>query len=142
MLVRDRQVMLLLMSVMLATGLTFGLIVALTDWLTGMPAIGLAGLLATWLMFGLVLGLGLSLRQTAWPSYTLTRGWLALRHRLPWRLMSFLTDAHRRGVLRQVGAVYEFRHIELQHRLASRDADEQQAAASPATAVASQPDAT
>ena len=31
--------------------------------------------------------------------------------------MGFLDDAHRRGVLRQVGAVYQFRHIELQHRL-------------------------
>jgi hypothetical protein len=39
---------------------------------------------------------------------------------LPWRLVSFLQDAHRRGVLRQAGAVYQFRHIELQHRLATR----------------------
>jgi hypothetical protein len=46
--------------------------------------------------------------------------------------MSFLADAHRRGVLRQVGAVYQFRHIELQHRLANRDADEQQANSSTA----------
>jgi hypothetical protein len=37
--------------------------------------------------------------------------------------MDFLSDAHRRGVLRQVGAVYQFRHIELQHRLAARLAD-------------------
>ena len=33
--------------------------------------------------------------------------------------MRFLKDAHRRGVLRQEGAVYQFRHIELQHRLAN-----------------------
>lgn len=33
--------------------------------------------------------------------------------RLPLRLMRFLEDAHRRGVLRQVGAAYEFRHGEL-----------------------------
>ncbi|MEU0273157.1 hypothetical protein [Streptomyces sp. NPDC006307] len=32
-------------------------------------------------------------------------------------------DAHeRRGVLRQVGAVHQFRHIELQHRLAAAGA--------------------
>ena len=37
--------------------------------------------------------------------------------------MSFLADAHRRGVLRQAGAVYQFRHIELQHRLATRPAN-------------------
>ena len=47
-------------------------------------------------------------------------GWLAFRHRLPWSLMGFLADAHQRGVLRQVGVVYQFRHIDLQHRLATR----------------------
>ena len=50
----------------------------------------------------------------------IARVWLALRHRLPWPLMDFLADAHQRGVLRQAGAVYQFRHIELQHRLATR----------------------
>jgi hypothetical protein len=34
--------------------------------------------------------------------------------------MSFLADAHQRGVLRQAGAVYQFRHVELQRRLAIR----------------------
>jgi hypothetical protein len=53
------------------------------------------------------------------PEYTSTRLWLALRHQLPWPLMSSLADAHRRGVVRQVCAVYQFRHIELQHRLAN-----------------------
>ena len=56
----------------------------------------------------------------AWPGSETARAWLALRHRLPWSLMDFLTDAHTRGVLRQEGAVYQFRHIELQHRLATR----------------------
>ena len=57
------------------------------------------------LVFGLVAGYGFNAAATAWPSYVLARGWLALRHRLPWRLMRFLADAHRRGVLRQAGAV-------------------------------------
>lgn len=52
--------------------------------------------------------------------YTNARVWLFMRRRAPWRLMSFLADAHRRGVLRQVGAVYNFRHIRLQDRLAAR----------------------
>jgi hypothetical protein len=44
---------------------------------------------------------------------------LAMMGRVSWRLMSFLADAHeRRGVLRQVGAVYQFRHIDLQRHLA------------------------
>jgi len=34
--------------------------------------------------------------------------------------MSFLADARERGVLRQVGTIHQFRHIELQHRLAQR----------------------
>ena len=73
-------------------------------------------------IFGLVLWLCMS--QTAWPSYMLIRGWLAFHRHLPWLLMSFLADAHRRGVLRQAGAVYQFRHIELQHRLANRAVNE------------------
>ena len=63
-----------------------------------------------------------ALRLTASPSYEIARIWLTLRHRLPWQFMGFLADAHRRGVLRQAGAVYQFRHIELQHRLANRAA--------------------
>ena len=46
--------------------------------------------------------------------------------------MSFLADAHRRGVLRQAGAFYQFRHIELQHRLANRDASVNSLATPPA----------
>ena len=72
------------------------------------------------LLLALTLGLVASVRETAWPLYSLVRGWLALHHRLPWQLMGFLDDAHQRGVLRQTGAVYQFRHIELQHRLATR----------------------
>lgn len=34
--------------------------------------------------------------------------------------MTFLDDAHRRGILRQNGAVYEFRHVLLQRHLAGR----------------------
>jgi hypothetical protein len=67
-----------------------------------------------------IVGLGL-----AWPQWLIARGWLALRDRLPLRLMSFLNDAHRRGVLRQAGPFYQFRHIELQHRLATRAAESQ-----------------
>ncbi len=77
-------------------------------------------LITVGLAVGFVPGFILSVRETAWPTYCSARGWLALRHRLPWPLMAFLADAHQRGVLRQAGAVYQFRHIELQHRLATR----------------------
>ena len=42
---------------------------------------------------------------------------LAASVRLPWRPMRFLRDAHNRGVLRQVGGVYEFGHALLQDHL-------------------------
>ena len=103
-------------------------------WMTPLPAAIVSGL-----SFGLLLtpakgaaigagilvlvGLADSFRWTAWPRWQVACAWLALHRKLPWRLMRFLSDAHQRGVLRQVGAVYQFRHIELQHRLASRSSE-------------------
>jgi hypothetical protein len=120
-LARDRQVALLLG---LVPGLVAGLVVGLGFGLVSGLAGGLVAALVSGLWVGLVVGLRLSARQTAWPSFMLTGGWLAFHHQLPWALTSFLADAHRRGVLRQAGAVYQFRHIELQHRLANLDANE------------------
>jgi hypothetical protein len=126
-LARDQRAALLLVVI---AGLAAGLGAGLAGWLTFGPAIGFGlGLLA-----GPVTGLFVSAFRTAWPSYMFTRGWLAWHHQLPWSLMSFLADAHERGVLRQAGAVYQFRHIELQHRLANRYADKRQAD-SPAVAA-------
>ncbi|MFF2652683.1 trypsin-like peptidase domain-containing protein [Streptomyces sp. NPDC058045] len=63
---------------------------------------------------GLAYGCGL----TAWGQWVaLARIWLPLTGRLPWRLMAFLDDAHRREVLRQAGAVYQFRHASVQGHL-------------------------
>ena len=73
---------------------------------------------------------------SGWPQYEIARAWLALPRQMPWRLMAFLADAHRRGVLRQAGAVYQFRHIELQQRLANRNTDKQQDDASTAPPAA------
>ncbi|MGP3985328.1 NACHT domain-containing protein [Streptomyces sp. 3N207] len=56
---------------------------------------------------------------SAWGRFTLARVWCTCHGQLPWRLMDFLRDAHRRGVLRQAGGVYRFRHIELRNRLAA-----------------------
>ncbi|MGI5501469.1 hypothetical protein [Lentzea sp. CA-135723] len=49
-----------------------------------------------------------------WIDFTVARIWFALCGKLPWHLMDFLEEAHERGVLRQVGAAYEFRHQRLQ----------------------------
>ncbi|WP_424709700.1 helix-turn-helix domain-containing protein [Kitasatospora acidiphila] len=55
---------------------------------------------------------------SAWGQWlVLSRFWLPLTGRLPWNTIAFLDDAYRRGVLRQTGAVYQFRHLRLQHHL-------------------------
>jgi hypothetical protein len=47
--------------------------------------------------------------------------------------MSFLDDAHRLGLLRTVGPIYQFRHAELQDHLTAqqRDPDDQHASKPP-----------
>ena len=55
----------------------------------------------------------------AWARYVDGRLRLTVLGRLPFRMISFLDDAHRRGVLRRAGAVYQFRHISLQRQLAA-----------------------
>ncbi|MFF5145725.1 hypothetical protein ACFY6U_39465 [Streptomyces sp. NPDC013157] len=55
---------------------------------------------------------------SAWGRLAVARVWLGVTGRLPWRLMAFLEDAHRRGVLRRSGAYFEFRHLRLQSYLA------------------------
>jgi hypothetical protein len=47
---------------------------------------------------------------------------LPLTVRLPWKLTGFLQDAYDRGILRQAGAVYEFRHHTLQTYLSQQRA--------------------
>ncbi|MGW7458120.1 XRE family transcriptional regulator [Streptomyces sp. NPDC054797] len=74
------------------------------------------------LFIGAVSGLGGAasyvLVFTAWGRWiVLARVWLPLAGRLPWNPAAFLDDAYDRGVLRQTGAVYQFRHVRLQHHL-------------------------
>ena len=92
--------------------------------------------LAWALIFGSLLGLGMGLSEgadaavvagligalgavlaNAWGGLVATCVYFALGRRLPLRLMGFLADAHRRGILRRVGAVYQFRHAIVQDRL-------------------------
>ncbi|NUR27382.1 MAG: hypothetical protein HOV83_16310 [Catenulispora sp.] len=74
---------------------------------------------AAGLVSGLGCGLAYTVAVTAWGQWlVLTRIWLPLTGRLPWAVITFLDDAYRRGVLRQAGAVYQFRHARLQHHLA------------------------
>lgn len=62
----------------------------------------------------------LVLLTRAWPRFLLLRLTLAARGKLPWNLIRFLSDARDRQLLRQSAGAYQFRHIRLQDRLASR----------------------
>jgi hypothetical protein len=80
----------------------------------------MAGLI-TGIIGALGSALGYGLTMTAWGQWlVLSRIWLPLTGRLPWAVVTFLEDAYQRGVLRQAGAVYQFRHARLQHHLAQR----------------------
>ncbi|MCA6092198.1 helix-turn-helix domain-containing protein [Streptomyces sp. SCA3-4] len=71
------------------------------------------------LISGLCGALSYSLSLTAWGQWVVfSRIWLPLTGRLPWSVVGFLEDAYERGVLRQAGAVYQFRHARLQDHLA------------------------
>jgi hypothetical protein len=86
-----------------AVKLTVGLVVGLT--------VGLAGGLAARLAGRVIIGSG------AWLSYVLATYWLTASGKLPLRLMNFLDDADRLGLLRTVGPAYQFRHAEFQDHL-------------------------
>lgn len=62
-------------------------------------------------------------RSFASRAYADARIWLACRGRLPWRTMPFLVGAGSRGVLRQVGAAYQFRHLRVLKQLDSSWSD-------------------
>ncbi|TMR99798.1 NACHT domain-containing protein [Nonomuraea basaltis] len=73
------------------------------------------------LLYGFLYGSFAALTRlflSAWGGWLLfARLWLPLSGRLPWRPKLFLDDAHDRGVLRQSGAVYQFRHVRLRDHL-------------------------
>ncbi|MFL6124961.1 NACHT domain-containing protein [Actinophytocola sp.] len=80
---------------------------------SGLATAGLRAALVAGLLFGVI-----RLSGSAWGRWLLiARVWLPLTARLPWALPTFLEEAHYRGVFRQVGAVYEFRHDRLREYL-------------------------
>ncbi|WP_242895240.1 NACHT domain-containing protein [Actinomadura litoris] len=62
---------------------------------------------------------GISSEHRAWWAYLIATKKLAQADRLPRRLMPFLDDCHRLGLLRAVGPIYQFRHAELHDHLAA-----------------------
>jgi hypothetical protein len=55
---------------------------------------------------------------TAWYLYCCISGIYSLRRKFPVQSMRFLQDAYRLGLLRTSGSAYQFRHADLQDRLA------------------------
>jgi NACHT domain len=69
---------------------------------------------------GLVIGLTFGFYHAASPEFRIISWWLAVQGKAPWRFKGFLEEARKRTVLQQSGATYQFRHMELQKRLADR----------------------
>ncbi|MEU8512803.1 hypothetical protein AB0C76_14605 [Kitasatospora sp. NPDC048722] len=82
------------------------------------PLIPTVSFLTAWSCSALAL-----VAMSRWGRWTATRVELWLSGRLPWNVMGFLEDAHRLGLLRQVGGVHQYRHAELRRRLAGAEAD-------------------
>ncbi|MGW3346010.1 NACHT domain-containing protein [Nonomuraea rubra] len=74
-------------------------------------ALGIVGGFFGGFVGGLVSG-----HHRAWLACTVT---LLAQRRLPYRLLPFLDDMHRLGLLRAVGPLYQFRHAELHDHLAA-----------------------
>ncbi|GAA1618763.1 NACHT domain-containing protein [Actinoplanes couchii] len=83
-------------------------------------SVGLLAAVGTTMTYGLSAGLVVATAATRFPAFTVSRVRLWYRGETPWALMAFLHDAHqRRQVLRSIGAVYQFRHQELQQQIAA-----------------------
>lgn len=89
------------------SGTAIGCLIGLAEG----PLVGLAFAVVG----GATIWLGGAISVTAWGQWLICgRLLLPLRRKLPWRTRAFLRDAHERGVLRQSGAFFQFRHILLQ----------------------------
>ena len=97
----------------LSVGLLWGLAALSTSVLSG------AGL-GVGVAVGLSVGFSAVLSQ-AWGGLAISRAYLSVTRRLPWRLMRFFKQAHQLGVFRQRADLYQFRHDELRLRLSGRE---------------------
>ncbi|MFF5114476.1 NACHT domain-containing protein [Streptosporangium sp. NPDC000509] len=95
-------------------GLPFGLAGGLAGGIADGLTVGIAIGIAVGIAFGIAKG-----NHHAWLAYTIAVWRLAKKKHLPRKLMAFLDDAHRLGLLRTVGPIYQFRHAELQDHLAA-----------------------
>src|ERR1022692_1587055 len=104
----------------LAAGLVRGVVVGVAVGVAAGVAVSISRGVVLGLLSAIAAGLAAMCYESAWPQWQLTRTWLAIRRRLPWRLMTFLAHAYDLGVLRQEGPFYQFRYLQMQDQLASR----------------------
>ena len=106
----------------IARSVADGVLIAATSGVAFGLAYGAQSAVTHALVFGAGFGLAdryMGLSASVWGRYFIAKTWLALSGRLPWRLMAFLDDAYRHGLLRRAGAGYQFRHARLQEHLAN-----------------------
>lgn len=103
----------------LTVGIMNGAIMGIIDGMIQGPVLGFAFAVVG----GVTVGVGGVLTETAWGQWVIyCRVWLPLKGQLPWRICKFLEDAHqRRGVLRQIGGLYQFRHADLRDSILRAD---------------------
>jgi hypothetical protein len=98
------------------SGVIAGLLYGVSDGLL----FGLTAGLATVLIAGIGgAAFGRKLTVRAWPMFITSVIVLHIKEDVPLQLMRFLEYAYSIGIMRRVGAVYQFRHDRLQHRLAA-----------------------
>ena len=105
-----------------ARSIAVGVAIAATSAVAFGLAYGTRSAIIHALVFGVGFGLAdryMGISASVWGRYFVAKAWLALSGHLPWRLMAFLDDAYRHGLLRRAGAAYQFRHARLQEHLAS-----------------------
>ena len=99
----------------------FGTVGTFANGYGALPAVFIAAAcsgVGAWLI-GEGRGAWLLFHRSSWLAYAVTRLYLLWVHKLPVNPLAFLADAHeRRGILRQVSGVYQFRHLNLQRYLA------------------------
>jgi hypothetical protein len=110
----------------LSTGLVFGLAMGFAAGLTDALATARHDPLGVAIPVGLITGAVIGMVTGVAAGLTVSHSWRTMvvfvqlwaKHVLPLRAMRFLDDACRRGVLRETGPYYEFRHARLQDYLA------------------------
>ena len=99
-------------------GLTGGLVFLIAARVVAQPSNAVSAALTAGLVYALAAAFGAGL--WVWAQFRLTHMLLASAGWLPWRLWTFLDDAHERGVLRRAGTAWQFRHVLLQNHLGRR----------------------